>query len=37
MGRTACWLSQVRRLGATLITADAAVRDYGKVALLWAG
>lgn len=28
---------QARRLAATLVTADAAVRDYGKVALLWAG
>ena len=30
-------VAQTRRLAATLVTADAAVRDYGKVALLWAG
>jgi PIN domain nuclease of toxin-antitoxin system len=28
---------QAGRLAATLVTADAAVREYGKVALLWAG
>ena len=27
---------QAQRLGATLVTADAAVRAYGKVPLLWA-
>jgi PIN domain nuclease of toxin-antitoxin system len=30
-------VAQARRLAATMVTADAAVRDYGKVALLWAG
>jgi PIN domain nuclease of toxin-antitoxin system len=30
-------VAQANRLAATLVTADAAVRDYGKVALLWAG
>jgi PIN domain nuclease of toxin-antitoxin system len=30
-------VAQARRLAATLVTADTAVRDYGKVALLWAG
>jgi PIN domain nuclease of toxin-antitoxin system len=30
-------VAQARRLGATLVTADTVVRDYGKVALLWAG
>jgi PIN domain nuclease of toxin-antitoxin system len=30
-------VAQARRLAATLVTADAAVRDYGRVALLWAG
>jgi PIN domain nuclease of toxin-antitoxin system len=30
-------VAQARRLAATLVTADAAVLDYGNVALLWAG
>jgi PIN domain nuclease of toxin-antitoxin system len=30
-------VAQTRRLAATLVTADASVRDYGKVSLLWAG
>jgi PIN domain nuclease of toxin-antitoxin system len=30
-------VAQARRLAATLVTADAAIRDYGKVAMLWAG
>jgi len=30
-------VAQARRHAATLITADPAVRDFGKVALLWAG
>ena len=30
-------VAQARRLAATLVTADASLRDYGKVPLLWAG
>jgi len=30
-------VAQARRLSATLVTADAVVRDHGSVALLWAG
>lgn len=30
-------VAQAQRLGATLITADSAMRDYNGVALLWAG
>ncbi|HEX4171619.1 MAG TPA: type II toxin-antitoxin system VapC family toxin [Acetobacteraceae bacterium] len=30
-------VAQATRLAATLVTADEAIRDYGRVALLWAG
>jgi PIN domain nuclease of toxin-antitoxin system len=30
-------VAQARRLAATLVTADAAIRGYGGVALLWSG
>ncbi len=30
-------VAQASRLPATLVTTDTTVRDYGKVALLWAG
>ena len=30
-------VAQARRLAATLVTADASVRGYGQVSLLWAG
>src|SRR5262245_55905318 len=30
-------VAQSRRVTATLVTADATIRDYGEVALLWAG
>ncbi|HET7882820.1 MAG TPA: type II toxin-antitoxin system VapC family toxin [Acetobacteraceae bacterium] len=30
-------VAQAQRLAATLVTADAAIRGYGRVALLWSG
>jgi PIN domain nuclease of toxin-antitoxin system len=30
-------VAQVRRLGAVLLTADAAVRGFGGVGVMWAG
>ncbi len=30
-------VAQATRLAATLVTADAAMRNYGRLALLWAG